>query len=106
MEGFQERVAGFVKANGLEASVEVRLLDLMAEVGELAKEALASTRYGRRTLDPGEGWAGELGDVLFSLACIANSSGVDLEAALDGALQKYERRLAARGDAGSASDVV
>ena len=47
------------------------------------------------------GWAEELGDVLFSLACVANLTGVDLNQALDSVVRNYERRLAERGDAGS-----
>ena len=38
---------------------------------------------------------------LFALVCLANSTGVDLEVALDGTLEKYRQRLALGGDAGS-----
>jgi NTP pyrophosphatase (non-canonical NTP hydrolase) len=48
-----------------------------------------------------ESWAGEMGDVLFALMCLANSTGVDLEAALDRALDKYRERMALGDDAGS-----
>jgi hypothetical protein len=36
-----------------------------------------------------------------SLICLANTTGVDLEAALDGALDKYRGRLTFGDDAGS-----
>jgi NTP pyrophosphatase (non-canonical NTP hydrolase) len=72
----QRAVAGFVEEAGIEAPVEARLLDLVSEVGEL-------------------------GDVLFSLVCIANTTGVDLGAALDGALGKYRERLTLGDDAWS-----
>ncbi|MCA1847537.1 MAG: nucleotide pyrophosphohydrolase [Actinobacteria bacterium] len=101
MSTLQRTVASFVEEAGIEAPVEARLLDLVSEVGELSKEALEGTRYGRAPLRPPDGWAGELGDVFFSLICLANSSGVDLEAALDEALGKYRERFALGGDVGS-----
>ncbi len=100
---FQEEVAGFVSRHGLEAPVEVRLLDLTSEVGELAKESLKASAYGRQPFTPGENWAAELGDVLFSLTALANSTGVDLREALSSALAKYESRLSTRQDPGSSS---
>jgi NTP pyrophosphatase (non-canonical NTP hydrolase) len=73
----------------------------MSEVGELSKEVLEGTRYGRAPFNASDGWVGELGDVLFALVCIANSTSVDLGTALGGALDKYRERLALGGDAGS-----
>ena len=101
MEAIQRDVKLFVEQNGLEAPVQARLLDLVSEAGEASKEVLKATQYGRVPFRATEGWADELADVFFSLACLANSTGVDLEAALRGALEKYERRLHAGGDAGS-----
>lgn len=98
---FQNKVAQFVAKHRLETSVETRVLDLTSEVGELAKEVLKGSRYGKEPFRPSEGWDDEVADVLFSLICIANSTGVNLEAALHGALEKYAKRLSARGDAGS-----
>jgi NTP pyrophosphatase (non-canonical NTP hydrolase) len=45
-----------------------------------------------------------LGDVVFSLICIANSTGVDLEAAVVAALKKYELRVAAAGSPSSSNE--
>ncbi len=98
---FQKKVAEFVKTYKLEASVPYRVLDLVAEVGELAKEVLKSTHYGRQSFRPSQSWREELGDVLFALVCLANSTDVDLEKALEQALSKYRKRLAQKGDAGS-----
>ncbi|MGI9048120.1 MAG: hypothetical protein ACR2GU_01875 [Rubrobacteraceae bacterium] len=36
-----------------------------------------------------------------SLVCLANSTGVSLETALDGALEKYHARFSGQGDIGS-----
>jgi NTP pyrophosphatase (non-canonical NTP hydrolase) len=97
----QNAVARFVERHQLETSVEVRALDLVSEVGEVAKEVLKGTAYGREPFVPTDGWAGELGDAFFSLLCVANGTGVNLEAALQKAVQKYERRIALRGELGS-----
>lgn len=101
MVNFQDSVARFVEAHQLEIAVSARVLDLVSEVGEIAKEILKSTRYGQKPFQPTEDWPSELGDVFFSLICIANSTGVNLENALEKVLQKYEQRLAHKGDAGS-----
>lgn len=101
MRTTQASVAEFVTKHKLEVSVEVRLLDLVSEVGELAKESLKGTQYGKVPFAPPSGWSGELADVLFSLVCVANSSGIDLEQALQGALAKYGERLARKGEPGS-----
>ena len=101
LPAFQQNVETFVEAYGLKAPIHARALDLTSEVGELAKEILKGTGYGRRHFEPPHGWDDELGDVLFALICLANSTGVDLEAALAGALHKYQERLGSEHDAGS-----
>ncbi|MEW6522183.1 MAG: MazG-like family protein [Bacillota bacterium] len=93
----QERVSRLVMAYGLEAPVAERLLDLLSELGEAAKEVLRGSSYGRQQLQLGCNWSGELGDLYFSLLCLANSTGVDLSASLTGAMAKYEARIAGRG---------
>ena len=97
----QRRVAEFTARAGLDASVPFRALDLTSETGELAKEVLQATAYGRDPFAPTDGRAGELADTLFALICLANSTGVDPETALDAALAKYAARLGERGEAGS-----
>lgn len=97
----QEKVAQFVAEYRLETEVSFRVLDLVSEVGELAKEVLKSSDYGQKSFQPNEDWTGELADALFALICLANSSQVNLETALEGALAKYAKRLMEKGDAGS-----
>jgi NTP pyrophosphatase (non-canonical NTP hydrolase) len=101
MSTLQRTVASFVGEAGIEAPVEARLLDLVSEIGEVSEGVLEATNYGRTPFSPPDGWSGDLGDVLFSLICVAYSTGVDLEAALGGMLDKYRERLAQGGDAGS-----
>ncbi len=97
----QKRVAGFVELHGLDTGVVYRVLDLVSEIGELSKEILNATDYGNSGFQPGENWEEELGDVLFSLICVANSTGIDLEQALSEVLEKYRKRIESKRDAGS-----
>lgn len=98
---FQIRVAEFIKTHKLETSVPSRVLDLVAEAGELAKEASKATEYGRTSFRPSESWREELGDVFFALVCLANSTNVNLEEALEQALTKYRRRIEETGEPSS-----
>lgn len=98
---FQQNIATFVADHRLEAPVETRLLDLVSEVGELAKEVLKDSNYGSQPIQLSSAWADELGDVLFSLTCLANSTGVNMDSALLKAMQKYGNRLEEKGEAGS-----
>lgn len=101
LPSFQETVARFVSEHQLEAPVEARLLDLLSEIGEVAKEVLKASAYGRRPFQPTDEWAAELADAFFSLICVANSTNVNLEDTLIEALEKYSVRLGGKGDAGS-----
>ena len=97
----QNEVAEFVERYGLDVDVVYRVLDLVSEIGELSKEILKATDYGNRVFQPFESWEDELSDVFFSLICVANSTGVDLERALSKALEKYRERIESKQDAGS-----
>jgi NTP pyrophosphatase (non-canonical NTP hydrolase) len=101
LPSFQETVARFVSEHQLEAPVEVRMLDLVSEIGEVAKELLKASAYGRRPFQPTDEWAGELADAFFSLICVANSTNVNLEGSLIQALEKYRGRLARKGEVSS-----
>lgn len=96
----QTLVAEFVADHDLAAPPAFRLLDLVSEVGELAKAAATSTGYGA---DPDAVALpeDEVGDALFALLALADRQGVDAGTALRTAVEKYERRLAEGGDPGS-----
>lgn len=100
MKDAQRRVADFVETHDIDAPPEFRLLDLISELGELAKDANVSTDYGDSpdALDLSED---ELGDALFALLALAESVDADAGEALEIALAKYEDRLAETGEAGS-----
>jgi NTP pyrophosphatase (non-canonical NTP hydrolase) len=89
----QETVRVFVNEHSLKTNIETRLLDLVSEVGELAKEALRMSDYGLAAFSPSPNWAQELGDVFCFLICLANRTDVNLAEALGSVLTKYRRRL-------------
>jgi NTP pyrophosphatase (non-canonical NTP hydrolase) len=69
------------------------LARLVEEVGELAREL--NHRYGhkpKKVNEPEQDIALELADILFVLLALANEQKVDLNAALESVLQKYQVR--------------
>ena len=101
MTNEQQLVARFSAASGMNSPVEARLLDLLSELGEVAKEYLRATDYGRVPFQHPRSWEEEMGDVYYSLLTLANASGVDLGRALERVLRKYEHRMMRNGNPGS-----
>jgi len=101
MKEMQQEIEQFCQHHKLETSVENRVLDLVSEVGEIAKEVLKGNEYGRKPLIISQDMAGELGDALFSLMCIANSCQIDMHESLENVLRKYEKRFEKTGTCGS-----
>jgi len=99
----QERVFSFTEENNLNTNQEIRALDLVSEIGELSKEIIKSTDYGKKEKVITENTKSEMGDVLFSLIILANSNNIDLEEALLLVLEKYNSRLK-KGGAGSENE--
>ncbi len=96
----QREVAEFLAENEMTAPPAYRLLDLVAEVGEVAADAAKSSEYGE---DPDSLSVpdDELGDALFALLALAEELDTDAGDALATSLSKYEARIDADGDAGS-----
>lgn len=70
---------------------------LSEEVGELAREI--NHRFGQKTRKPEEAdgdVALELADILFVVICLANSQGIDLDAAFAAMMRKVTTRDADR----------
>ena len=101
MTDWQRRAADFARSHNLLHDPTTHTLDLVSEVGEVAKEVLLSTDYGRQVPQFRPQLADELGDALYSLLALAEACGVDADSALGVALEKYERRLTKRGEPGS-----
>jgi NTP pyrophosphatase (non-canonical NTP hydrolase) len=69
------------------------LARLIEEVGELAREL--NHRYGHKPKKPGEpeqDLGMELADIMFVIIAIANEQKIDLEAAFQAVLDKYQVR--------------
>jgi NTP pyrophosphatase (non-canonical NTP hydrolase) len=96
----QEKVEEFVQKHDMEGTLEFRVLDLLAEAGEIAGDAAKSSNYGlkKENLEVRED---EIGDALFSLLAVCNSLDIDAEKALETSLQKYRERIEETGGAGS-----
>jgi len=92
----QEKVADFIDEHDLNGRAEFRILDLVSEVGEVAKDASKSTGYGERP-EYIEIKKDEIGDVLFSLLALAESLDIDSDEALKMAIEKYESRIETKG---------
>ena len=93
MNEVQKKVQLFCKKNNLSSSIEHRVLDIVSEIGELSKEILKASGYGKSSYVYNENIKLELGDVLFSLITLANSLDVNLDVALEAVLKKYESRM-------------
>ncbi len=98
---FQSQVREFLARSGLSHTPQTHALDLASEVGEVAKAILEASDYGQSSISPDAALTEELGDAFFSLTALAESLGIDLEAALQTALDKYQIRLASKGHSGS-----
>jgi len=89
----QGKVNNFVNKNNLSRNPEILMIDFTSEVGELSKEIIKSTDYGRhkiRKITPETEY--ELGDVLFCVIRLANEMNIDLDTALEKVLEKYNKR--------------
>ena len=92
MRHLQDKVKNFCEQHDLSTSSEVRFLDIVSELGELAKEILLQSDYGKKTIDRSARLEEEVGDTIFSLIALSNSFDIDMEVALDKVLKKYELR--------------
>lgn len=87
----------FNREHDLALTPEHRVLDLVAETGELSKEVLKASDYGDDPVELTRELADEFGDVYYCLLSLADELGIDPEAALASSLEKYRDR-ASEGD--------
>ena len=90
----QLKVDDWIKNYGVRYFSELTNLAILTEeVGEVAR--IMSRKYGEQSFKNSEiesNLSDELADVLFVLICIANQTGVDLEAAFKNNLEKKTNR--------------
>ena len=97
----QHTVKLFIEQHDLACPVMARYIDLVSETGELGKELLKATDYGKADFQPNDRITLEAGDCLFSLLALMNELGIDAQQALNSVLHKYEQRIQQQGSAGS-----
>jgi NTP pyrophosphatase (non-canonical NTP hydrolase) len=94
LEEAQQQVDTWIKTHGVRYFSELtNTAILMEEVGELAR--LMARTYGDQSFkksDEGRDLGDEMADILFVLVCLANQTGVDLNAALTRNLEKKTLR--------------
>ncbi|MSQ43552.1 MAG: nucleotide pyrophosphohydrolase [Chloroflexi bacterium] len=74
-----------------------QLARLTEEMGELAR--VVNHLYGEKPKKPTEtvqDLGSEMADVVYTLICLANSQGIDMQSALEEVLEKYRHRDADR----------
>ncbi len=96
MKTLQENVQKVQRALNLVSTPELCCLDLASEVGEVAKEVLELTNYGKRKHIYNPDLARELGDAFYSMISLANIYDIDLKNELERSLQKYRKRESQR----------
>jgi NTP pyrophosphatase (non-canonical NTP hydrolase) len=93
---YQARVDEWITSYGVRYFSELNILaQLVEEVGEVAR--IVGRRYGEQSGDdPDRSLGDELADVLFTVACLANKTGIDLTDEVARNLAKKTRRDATR----------
>ncbi|NMM50284.1 nucleotide pyrophosphohydrolase [Marinigracilibium pacificum] len=90
----QNTVDGWIKEYGVRYFNELTNMAILTEeVGELAR--IIARRYGEQSekeSDKNKDLGDEMADVLWVLACLANQTGVDLEAAFRKNIEKKTSR--------------
>lgn len=93
----QQQVDGWIKTTGVRYFSELtNMVILTEEVGELAR--LMARTYGDQSFkesDKNHDLGDEMADVLWVLICLANQTGVDLNAALE---KNFEKKNIRDGD--------
>jgi len=97
----QKVVLDFIEKYHLQTNAQSRYIDLVSEVGELGKEILVCTNYGKDELIASNELANELGDCLFSLLALSCELNINAEEMLKNVLAKYEQRFCDKGNIGS-----
>jgi NTP pyrophosphatase (non-canonical NTP hydrolase) len=101
MKTQNDSVRDVLVRNQLHCGIENRLLDVSSELGEVSKEVLKSSGYGKKAPVLTDDLAEEIGDLIFAVHALASERNLDPLERLTAALNKYEARRAEQGDVGS-----
>ncbi|MFH1189030.1 MAG: MazG nucleotide pyrophosphohydrolase domain-containing protein [bacterium] len=94
MKNIQREVSEFISQHNLHYAPEYQALELVSSVGEISKEIIKMSNYGKNEfLEYHKELDSEIGDALFSLIIIANKFDIDLGFILDQTLSKYKDRI-------------
>ena len=94
-------VREFIDKYKIRSDVNTRYIDLVSEIGELGKEIIKNTNYGKQDFTPNCQMIDEVGDCLFSLFALCSELDIDAQDALCKSLLKYESRFETKGTIGS-----
>ena len=90
----QQEVDNWIKTHGVRYFNELtNMAQLTEEVGEVAR--IIARRYGEQSekeSDKNKDLGEELADVVFVVLCLANQTGVDLQASFDKKMELKSRR--------------
>ncbi|MFA5555816.1 MAG: nucleotide pyrophosphohydrolase [Flavobacteriaceae bacterium] len=90
----QQQVDNWIKTHGVRYFNELtNMAQLTEEVGEVAR--IIARRYGEQSekeSDKNKDLGEELADVIFVVLCLANQTGVDLQAAFDKKMELKTQR--------------
>ena len=101
-ECISEEVREFLNVSKTFSDTFVRMADIQSELGELSKEILKATRYGKtETPTRHESIEDEYGDLLFSVLALGVELKTDPEYCLRKSIEKYSKRLEKTGQIGS-----
>lgn len=94
LKNAQQEVNNWIKNHGVRYFNELtNMAQLTEEVGEVAR--IIARRYGEQSekeSDKNKDLGEELADVIFVVLCLANQTGVDLQAAFDKKLELKTKR--------------
>lgn len=94
IENAQKIVDDWIKTHGVRYFNELtNMAQLTEEVGEVAR--IIARRYGEQSekeSDKDKDLGEELADVVFVVLCLANQTGVDLQAAFDAKMEMKTKR--------------
>lgn len=94
LDGAQRAVDNWIKIHGVRYFNELtNMAQLTEEVGEVAR--IIARRYGEQSekiSDKDKDLGEELADVIFVVLCLANQTGVDINAAFEKKLKKKSER--------------